>query len=90
MYAALFAAPWRDIQGVSPEELVIALIAPGPMVVRPRHCEPSPGTLPVVVAGGWEVRPWRSGEQTPIGALQVWSMARVAEGEVDRLLQWRL
>jgi len=36
MYAALFAAPRRDIQGVSPEELEIALVAPEPMlVVRP-------------------------------------------------------
>ena len=46
MYSALSAARLRDIKGVSPEELEIALIAPEPMlVVRPRLYEPKPETL---------------------------------------------
>ncbi|MGN1287448.1 MAG: NAD(P)/FAD-dependent oxidoreductase, partial [Bradyrhizobium sp.] len=46
MYAALSAARLRDIQGVSPEELEIALVAPQPtLVVRPRLYEPKPETL---------------------------------------------
>ena len=46
MYAALSAARLRDIQGVSPEELEIALLAPEPtLVVRPRLYERKPETL---------------------------------------------
>src|SRR5258705_11672787 len=46
MYAALPAARLRDIKGVSPEELEIALVAPEPtLVVRPRLYEPKPETL---------------------------------------------
>jgi NADH dehydrogenase len=46
MYAALSAARLRDIQGVSPEELEIALVSPEPtLVVRPRLYEPNPETL---------------------------------------------
>jgi NADH dehydrogenase len=46
MYAALSAARMRDINGVSPEELEIALVAPEPMlVVRPRLYESRPETL---------------------------------------------
>ena len=46
MYAALSAARLRDIQGFSPEELEIALVAPEPtLVVRPRLYEPKPETL---------------------------------------------
>jgi NADH:ubiquinone reductase (H+-translocating) len=46
MYAALSAARLRDIQGVTPEELEIALVAPQPtLVVRPRLYEPKPETL---------------------------------------------
>ncbi|MEH2627129.1 NADH dehydrogenase [Bradyrhizobium sp. AZCC 1719] len=46
MYAALSSARLRDIQGVSPEELEIALIAPEPtLVVRPRLYESKPETL---------------------------------------------
>ena len=46
MYAALSAARLRDIQGVSPEELEIALVAPEPtLVVRPRLYEPKPETM---------------------------------------------
>ena len=46
MYAALSAARLRDIQGVSPEELEIALVAPEPtLLVRPRLYEPKPETL---------------------------------------------
>src|SRR5262245_45120 len=46
MYAALSAARLRDIQGVSPEELEIALVAPEPtLVIRPRLYEPNPETL---------------------------------------------
>jgi NADH dehydrogenase len=42
MYAALSAARLRDIQGASPEELEIALVAPEPtLVVRPRLYEPT-------------------------------------------------
>jgi len=45
MYAALSAARPRDIEGVSPEELEIALVAPEPtLVVRPRLYEPKPET----------------------------------------------
>jgi NADH:ubiquinone reductase (H+-translocating) len=43
MYAALSAARLRDIQGVSPEELEIALVST--LVVRPRLYEPNPETL---------------------------------------------
>lgn len=46
MYAALSAARLRDIKGVSPEDLEIALVAPAPtLVVRPRLYEPKPETL---------------------------------------------
>jgi NADH dehydrogenase len=46
MYAALSAARLRDIQGTSPEEFQIALVAPQPtLVVRPRLYEPKPETL---------------------------------------------
>lgn len=46
MYAALSSARLRDIQGVSPEELEIVLVAPEPiLVVRPRLYEPQPETL---------------------------------------------
>jgi len=46
MYAALSAARLRDIRGVSPEELEIALVSPEPtLVVRPRLYEPKPETL---------------------------------------------
>lgn len=46
MYAALSAARLRDIQGVSPERLEIALVAPKPtLVVRPRLYEAKPETL---------------------------------------------
>jgi NADH:quinone reductase (non-electrogenic) len=46
MYAALSAARLRDIRGVSPDELEIALVAPEPtLVVRPRLYEPKPETL---------------------------------------------
>jgi len=46
MYAALSAARLRDIQGVSPEDLEIALVAPEPtLVVRPRLYEQNPETL---------------------------------------------
>ena len=46
MYAALSAARLRDIQGASPEELEIALVAPEPtLVVRPRLYESRPETL---------------------------------------------
>jgi NADH:ubiquinone reductase (H+-translocating) len=46
MYAALSAARLRDIRGVSPEKLEIALVAPEPtLVVRPRLYESKPETL---------------------------------------------
>lgn len=46
MYAALSAARLRDIQGISPDQLEIALVAPEPtLVVRPRLYEPKPETL---------------------------------------------
>ena len=46
MYAALSAARLRDIEGVSPEELEIALVSPAPtLVIRPRLYEPRPETL---------------------------------------------
>ncbi|WFU90587.1 NAD(P)/FAD-dependent oxidoreductase (plasmid) [Rhizobium sp. CC1099] len=46
MYAALSAARLRDIEGVSPEELEIALVSPDPtLVIRPRLYEPKPETL---------------------------------------------
>ncbi|WP_027574592.1 NAD(P)/FAD-dependent oxidoreductase [Bradyrhizobium sp. WSM1743] len=46
MYAALSAARLREIQGVSPDELEIALVAPEPtLVVRPRLYEQNPETL---------------------------------------------
>lgn len=46
MYAAMSAARLRDLQGVSPDELEIALIAPEPFVViRPRLYEANPDTM---------------------------------------------
>ncbi|WP_371347227.1 NAD(P)/FAD-dependent oxidoreductase [Ancylobacter sp. IITR112] len=46
MYAALSAARLRDLQGISPEELEIEVVAPQPtLVVRPRLYEPKPETL---------------------------------------------
>ncbi|QOZ08333.1 NAD(P)/FAD-dependent oxidoreductase [Bradyrhizobium sp. CCBAU 51765] len=46
MYAALSAARLREIQGVSPDKLEIALVAPEPtLVVRPRLYEKNPETL---------------------------------------------
>lgn len=46
MYAALSAARLRELQGVSPDELEIALVAPEPtLVIRPRLYEPKPETL---------------------------------------------
>ncbi len=46
MYAALSASRLRDIQGVAPDHLEIALVAPQPtLVVRPRLYEPKPETL---------------------------------------------
>jgi NADH dehydrogenase len=46
MYAARSAARLRDIHGVLPEELEIALVAPEPtLVVRPRLYEAKPETL---------------------------------------------
>ena len=46
MYAALSAARLRDIQGISPEQLEIALVAPVPtLVVRPRLYEAKPETV---------------------------------------------
>jgi NADH dehydrogenase len=46
MYAALSATRLRDIQGVSPDEFEIALVAPEPtLVVRPRLYESKPETL---------------------------------------------
>jgi NADH:ubiquinone reductase (H+-translocating) len=46
MYAALSAARVRDIQGVSPQELEISLVAPEPtLVVRPRLYEAKPETV---------------------------------------------
>src|SRR6476660_4843304 len=45
MYAALSAARLREIQGVSPDEFEIALVAPEPtLVVRPRLYEPKTET----------------------------------------------
>jgi NADH dehydrogenase len=46
MYAALSAARLRDIKGVSPAKIEIALVSPEPtLVVRPRLYEPNPETL---------------------------------------------
>lgn len=46
MYAALSAARLREIQGLSPDEFEIALVAPEPtLVVRPRLYEQNPETL---------------------------------------------
>ena len=46
MYAALSAARLREMRGVSPETVEIALVAPEPtLVVRPRLYEPKPETL---------------------------------------------
>ncbi|WP_439405384.1 NAD(P)/FAD-dependent oxidoreductase [Bradyrhizobium sp. DASA03076] len=52
MYAALSAARLREIQGVSPDKLEIALVAPEPtLVVRPRLYEPKPETLTAPLEG---------------------------------------
>ena len=46
MYAATSAARLRDLQGVSPNDLEIALIAPEPfLVIRPRLYEAHPETM---------------------------------------------
>ena len=52
MYAALSAARLRDIHGVSPQQLEIALIAAAPtLVVRPRLYESKPETLTAPLLG---------------------------------------
>ena len=46
MYAALSSARLREIEGVSPEQLEIALVSPEPtLVIRPRLYESKPETL---------------------------------------------
>jgi NADH dehydrogenase len=46
MHAALSAARLRDLQGVSPDQLEIALISPEPfLVIRPRLYEANPETM---------------------------------------------
>src|SRR5262245_3887911 len=46
MHAALSAARLRDLQGVRPDELEIALISPEPfLVIRPRLYEANPETM---------------------------------------------
>jgi NADH dehydrogenase len=51
MYAATSAARLRDLRGVSPEDLEIALIAPEPFVViRPRLYEANPETMKAPLA----------------------------------------
>jgi NADH dehydrogenase len=46
MYTAISAARFRHLQGVSPDDLEIALISPEPfLVIRPRLYEPKPGTM---------------------------------------------
>src|SRR5262249_28826583 len=46
MYAATSAARLRHLQGVSPDDLEIALISPEPfLVIRPRLYEPKPETM---------------------------------------------
>ena len=56
MYAALSAARLRDIQGVPPKDLEIALVSPEPtLVVRPRLYEPKPETLTAPVSM-WPVK----------------------------------
>jgi len=46
MYAAISAARLRHLQGVSPDDLEIALISPEPfLVIRPRLYEPKPETM---------------------------------------------
>src|SRR5690348_9665514 len=52
MYAALSSARLRDIEGVSPAELEIALVAPEPtLVVRPRLYEAKPETVTAPLMG---------------------------------------
>ena len=46
MYAATSAARLRDLQGVSPDDFEVALIAPEPfLVIRPRLYEANPDTM---------------------------------------------
>ena len=46
MYAAISAARLRHLQGVSPDDLEIAVISPEPfLVIRPRLYEPKPETM---------------------------------------------
>jgi NADH:quinone reductase (non-electrogenic) len=46
MHAALSAARLRDLEGVSPEALEIAMISPEPfLVIRPRLYEANPETM---------------------------------------------
>jgi NADH:ubiquinone reductase (H+-translocating) len=46
MYAAISAARLRHLQGVSPNDLEIAMISPEPfLVIRPRLYEPKPETM---------------------------------------------
>src|SRR3977135_3410474 len=52
LYVALSDAHLREIQGVSPDEFEIALVAPEPtLVVRPRLYEPKPETLTAPLLG---------------------------------------
>jgi NADH dehydrogenase FAD-containing subunit len=59
MYAALSSARLREIKGVSPEDLEIALVAPEPtLVVRPRLYEPKPGNNAAAELLGVPTRPY--------------------------------
>ena len=66
LYCALSAARLRDIQGVSPERLEIALVAPEPtLVARPRLYEPKPETLTAPLADLFEPSTWSTSKASP-------------------------
>ena len=68
MYAALSAARLREIQGVSPDEFEIALVAPEPtLVVRPRLYEPKPETLTAPLKSPVAVRTLPTSTSRPRG-----------------------
>ena len=83
MYAALSAARLREIQGVSPEELEIALVAPEPtLVVRPRLYEPKPETLTAPLL---DVVPFQAPESSTTA--QAPRLSRIAVARIKDVLR---
>ena len=93
MYAALSAARLRDITGVSPEQLEIAIVSPEPVVViRPRLYEPKPETLAAplrdVLRAIDVVHVQGSAETVDTGSQSVESLPPMASGRNCLTIDW--